>query len=66
MLDIKLIREDPEPFRRRSPAGAAERVDELLAADDAVGNSRSASALARNRTEPPRRSAGLPATRSRR
>ena len=35
MLDIKLIRDDPEPFRRalarRELAG---RVDELLAADE--------------------------------
>jgi seryl-tRNA synthetase len=35
MLDIKLIREDPEPFRRAlARRGLAERVDELLAADE--------------------------------
>ena len=35
MLDIKLIREDPEPFRQAlARRGLAERVDELLAADE--------------------------------
>jgi seryl-tRNA synthetase len=35
MLDIKLIREDPEPFREAlARRGLAERVDELLAADE--------------------------------
>ncbi len=35
MLDIKLIREDPEPFRQGlARRGLAERVDELLAADE--------------------------------
>jgi len=35
MLDIKLIREDPEPFRKAlARRGLAERVDELLAADE--------------------------------
>src|SRR5438552_3935056 len=35
MLDIKLIREDPEPFRTAlARRGLAERVDELLAADE--------------------------------
>jgi seryl-tRNA synthetase len=35
MLDIKLIREDPEPFRLAlARRGLAERVDELLAADE--------------------------------
>jgi seryl-tRNA synthetase len=35
MLDIKLIREDPEPFRQALVRrGLAERVDELLAADE--------------------------------
>jgi seryl-tRNA synthetase len=35
MLDIKLIREDPEPFREAlGRRGLAERVDELLAADE--------------------------------
>src|SRR5947209_1473999 len=35
MLDIKLIREDPEPFRAAlARRGLAERVDELLAADE--------------------------------
>src|SRR2546426_5135616 len=35
MLDIKLIREDPEPFREAlARRGLAERVDELLVADE--------------------------------
>jgi seryl-tRNA synthetase len=35
MLDIKLIREDPEPFRQAlARRGLAERVDELLGADE--------------------------------
>ena len=35
MLDIKLIREDPEPFREAlARRGLAERVDELLKADE--------------------------------
>ena len=35
MLDIKLIREDPEPFRQAlARRGLAERVDGLLAADE--------------------------------
>jgi len=35
MLDFKLIREDPEPFRQAlARRGLAERVDELLAADE--------------------------------
>ena len=35
MLDIKLIREDPEPFRQAlARRGLAERVDELIAADE--------------------------------
>jgi seryl-tRNA synthetase len=35
VLDIKLIREDPEPFRQAlARRGLAERVDELLAADE--------------------------------
>ena len=35
MLDIKLIREDPEPFRQAlARRGLDERVDELLAADE--------------------------------
>jgi len=35
MLDIKLIREDPEPFREAlARRGLAERVDELLTADE--------------------------------
>jgi seryl-tRNA synthetase len=35
MLDIKQIREDPEPFRQAlARRGLAERVDELLAADE--------------------------------
>src|SRR6266566_7174843 len=35
MLDIKLIREDPEPFRTAlARRGLAERVDELLTADE--------------------------------
>src|SRR5437879_10341400 len=35
MLDIKLIREDPEPFREaRARRGLAERVDELVTADE--------------------------------
>jgi seryl-tRNA synthetase len=35
MLDIKLIREDPEPFRQAlARRGLAERVDDLLAADE--------------------------------
>jgi seryl-tRNA synthetase len=35
MLDIKLIRDDPEPFRQAlARRGLAERVDELLAADE--------------------------------
>jgi seryl-tRNA synthetase len=35
MLDIKLIRENPEPFRQAlARRGLAERVDELLAADE--------------------------------
>jgi len=35
MLDIKLIRDDPEPFRRAlARRGLAGRVDELLAADE--------------------------------
>jgi seryl-tRNA synthetase len=35
MLDIKLIREDPEPFRQAlARRGLAERVDELLTADE--------------------------------
>jgi seryl-tRNA synthetase len=35
MLDIKLIREDPDPFRQALVRrGLAERVDELLAADE--------------------------------
>jgi seryl-tRNA synthetase len=35
MLDIKLIREDPEPFREAlARRGLAARVDELLAADE--------------------------------
>src|SRR4029450_147693 len=34
MLDIKLIREDPEPFRTAlARRGLADRVDQLLAAD---------------------------------